>query len=77
METYFLLCRETILRKVLLWAVLIQKSRWNQDQFIFWGAFAFVEHQIFLGQQSIQCTGMNLGPMSLRNEKKAPYPRPG
>lgn len=77
METYFLLRRKTVLRKVLLRAVLIQKSHWNQDQFIFWGAFAFVEHQIFLGQQSIQCTGMNSGPMSPINEKKAPHPTPG
>lgn len=57
---------------MLPWAVLIQKSQGNQDQFIFRGAFAFVEHQIFLGQQSIQCTGMKSGPMSPINEKKAP-----
>lgn len=37
-----------------------------------------MEHKIFLGQQSIQCTGMKSGPMSPTNgEEKAPSPKAG
>lgn len=71
-DSYFLLYRKTILRKVLPWVVLIQKSHRNQGQSIFWGAFTFVEYKMFPGQQSILCTGMKSGPMSPINEKKHP-----
>lgn len=75
-DSYFLFCRKTVLRKVLPQVVLIQKSHPNQGQSIFWGAF--VEHKIFPGQQSIQCTGMKSGPVSPTNgEKKCPPLRQG